>query len=77
MTLALAQLEDGERGKISEISGGQGLTRKLDNMNLYIGKEIMKITRQSRKGPVIVQVGNSQLALGYGIACKIWIEVIR
>jgi len=69
--ISLIEMADGEKGVISEIVGGHGLTKKLDNWGLHIGKEITKVSRQWRRGPVVIQSGNTQVALGYGIALKI------
>lgn len=73
--ISLVEMSDGEKGLISEICGGCGLTQKLDNLGLHIGKEITKVNRQWRRGPVVIQSGNTQVALGYGIAMKIIVKI--
>jgi ferrous iron transport protein A len=39
------------------------------------GVEITKISSQLMAGPVIVQVGNTQSALGFGMAMKVIVEL--
>lgn len=71
----ITQLEQNQHGKIVEILGGVGLHKKLDALGIRIGVEITKLSSISSKGPVIVQVGSSQIAIGYGMAKKIIVEI--
>ena len=73
--VSLVEMAVGESGIIKELKGGFGLNQKLENMGLRIGTKVKKINKPWRKGPVVVQSGNSQLALGYGISQKIMLEV--
>jgi ferrous iron transport protein A len=73
--ISLIDMEDDEKGIIAEISGGRGLTQKLENMGLFVGKEITKVSKQWRRGPIVVRSGNTQVALGYGIAMKIMVRI--
>ncbi len=45
------------------------------NMGVYKDKEIFKLSHIGLRGPVVIKVGRSILALGHGIAEKIIIEV--
>jgi len=71
----LTEIKVAEQGIINKVVGGKGLSVKLDNMSLYIGKKIELVSKQSRKGPLIIKSGNMQIAIGFGIAQKIFIEV--
>mgnify|MGYP001772861188 CR=1 FL=1 len=73
----LTQLEQGQKGKIVELIGGRGFLAKLDALGIREGIEIIKLSTISKKGPVIVQVGNTQVALGYGMAKRIIVEVVH
>jgi len=75
MFLNLTQLKTGQRGTIIEIQGGAGLTRRLENMGVRAGKKISKTSAQFWRGPQIVKVGNLQVAIGFGMAMKIIVEV--
>lgn len=75
MLKRLTEMQVPERGVISSVKGGKGLSEKLDNMSLYIGKKIELVSKQARRGPVIIKTGNTQIAIGFGIAQKIFIDV--
>ena len=65
----VTSLGEGEEGVIHSISGGLGLISRLAGMGVVPGTEI-KVLRKSR-GPVIVLVNNTRVALGRGQASKI------
>jgi len=75
--MSLAELESGKKAIVKYISGGHGLQRKLQAMGIQAGSELVKVSDHFFKGPVIIRVYNSQIALGYGMACKIVIEETR
>jgi len=75
MSTDLTQLKEGERGKIVDIQGGFGLIKRLDALGIKVGEEITKISSQLMKGPIVLQVKNTQVAIGYGMAKKIIVEV--
>lgn len=72
----LTQLKEGEKCKVIDILGGRAMIKRLDALGIRTGKEIIKINMQFFRGPVIVQIGNTQLAIGYGMAGKIIVESI-
>ncbi len=72
--MSLTQLEADHRGKIVEISGSQNLQDRLMNMGVYKGKEVVKLSHIGLRGPAVIKVGRSILALGHGIAAKIIVE---
>lgn len=71
---SLVHLKPDHKGKIVEISGGSGLQNRLMSMGLYVGKEIIKLSYVGLRGPVVIRVGRSVLALGHGMAAKIIVE---
>lgn len=73
----LTQLKLGQKGTVIEIQGGMGLTRRLQSMGIRPGKKITKISAQFWRGPQIVKVDNLQVAIGFGMARKVIIEVER
>lgn len=77
MKLSLVELKENEVGKVVEILGGCGLYQKLDALGIRVGVELKKISSVVARGPVIVEVGNTKIALGYGMARKIIVEVIK
>lgn len=72
--ISLAHLKPGHNGKILEISGGMGLQNRLMGMGVYAGKEITKLSCIGLRGPIVIRVGRSVLALGHGMAAKVIVE---
>ena len=71
----IAQMEQGQEGRIVEIQGGIGLLNRLDSMGLRIGKRVVKVSHSFWRGPVTLNVGTTQLSLGFGMASKVIIEM--
>ncbi|MEW6619912.1 MAG: FeoA family protein [bacterium] len=71
----LVQMEIGERGRIIEIQGGARMSLRLENLGIRVGEEIKKISQQAMRGPAVVEAGKSQVAIGFGIASRILVEV--
>ena len=75
MVLNLIQLKSGQKGIVVEIQGGVGLIRRLGSMGIRPGKKVTKISAQILRGPQTLKVDNLQIAIGFGMASKILIEV--
>lgn len=71
----LTQLKEGQSGIVEEIHGGFGLVRRLEFMGLRVGKKVTKVSSQLMRGPITVRSGNSQIAIGFGMARKIILRV--
>lgn len=72
--ISLVHLRPNHKGRVLEFSGGAGLRHRLMSMGLYIGKEVTKLSYVGLRGPVVVKVGRSVLAIGHGMAAKIIVE---
>ncbi len=72
----LTQIDENTVVKIEKIVGGIGVVRKLDALGIREGLKIEKLTPKHFKGPVVIRLGNTQFAIGYGIAKKILVEEI-
>ena len=72
----ITNMKTGERGIIKSILGGYGLTKRLSAMGIREGVEITKVSAQWMGGPVVIRIGNTQVAIGYGMAKKIIVEKI-
>jgi len=72
--ISLAQTKQSEKVKILEILGGSNLESKLLSMGVYKGKSVIKLSHIGLRGPVVIKVGRSILALGHSVAEKIIIE---
>ena len=73
--ISLARMRAGQKGNIVRISGGYGVVRRLEALGIREGQEIKKISEQWMRGPVLLQHGNTQLALGFGLASKVLVKI--
>lgn len=65
-----------QTARVVEIQGGAQLQNKLMGMGVYPGKTISKLSHIGLKGPQVIKVGRSILALGHGVAVKILVEEV-
>lgn len=75
MVVSLVEMKPGQSGIISALEGGAGFEGKLSHIGLYKGKKIKKVSSVFSRGPVTVCVDNYQVAVGYGKAIRIKVEV--
>lgn len=84
--ITVCQMRPGQSGTIVQILEGygnqrgrghgcHGLAGRLHSLGVRPGKRITKISGMFMRGPVTLQVGQAQLAVGYGMAGKILVEV--
>ena len=71
----LPQLGAGKSGTVVDITGGFGVVKKLTALGIRPGQKISKRNSVFTKGPVVVRVNNSEVAIGYGMAQKVLVEV--
>ena len=68
----LAMAGEDERVTVVSLHGGQGLVRRLSEMGLNVGSELLVLQRQG--SGLIVLRGGTRLALGSGMAQKILVR---
>jgi ferrous iron transport protein A len=73
--LTLAEMKTGQTGTVVGVLGGHGLIRRLDALGIRPGKKVTKISSTLFHGPVTLRVNNAQVAVGFGMAKKIIVEV--
>ena len=71
--ITLAEIEPGKKGFVSRLAGGRNFIRKLGAMGILPGITVFKISEQPLQGPVIIRVKSAELAIGYGMAQKIFL----
>lgn len=72
----LSSLPIGGKGVIEFAVGGYGLLRRLADMGLTPGTEITVVRNAPFGGPIVVQVRGSSIALGRGVASKVFVRLI-
>jgi ferrous iron transport protein A len=71
----LKDLKSGEGGRIAQIDGGHGMVSRLATLGIRPGKRITKISSMLMRGPVTVEVDRTQVAVGFGMAGKIIVDL--
>jgi DtxR family Mn-dependent transcriptional regulator len=73
--VSVSNLKQGQCGKISFIRGGYNMFQRLLDMGLTPGTEICVLRAAPLGGPVELSVRGSKLALGKGVASKVFVEL--
>ncbi len=77
MIIDLTQMKPGESGIVRDIQGGFGMMRKVQSMGIRPGKKITKVSSHFWRGPQTVEIDNLRVAIGFGMARRIFVEVER
>ncbi|MEO0083223.1 MAG: FeoA family protein [candidate division WOR-3 bacterium] len=72
--IPLINLASDETGVIVDIVGGRGVVSRLMALGIRPGKKITKKSAMIMRGPIVIQVDSTEIALGYGIAQKILVR---
>ena len=73
--VTLLSLSAGDEGEVVSIRGGRGMVQRLMDMGLTPGTRVVVI-RKAPFGPLEISVRGYHLALGRGIANRIWVKRI-
>ncbi|MCL6591583.1 MAG: ferrous iron transport protein A [Firmicutes bacterium] len=73
--ISLSSMKNGQSGIIMEIDGGKGMLARLEALGVRTGSRIIKKSGFFGAGPVIVTAGNTDVAIGHGMASRIMVEV--
>jgi ferrous iron transport protein A len=72
--LTLAEMKTGQTGIVVDVLGGHGLVRRLDALGIRPGRKVTKLSSALFRGPVMLRVNSTQVAVGFGMARKIIVE---
>jgi len=75
--VSLVEMLPGQEGTVIAIDGGQGVVNRLWVMGIFPGRKITKLSSLPAQGPVVIKVGNQELALGRGMAQRVIVEVTQ
>ena len=73
--IPLSKMGVNKSGIIISLEGGAKFHARLQALNLRIGKRIKKISTNPFRGPIVVEIDRSRLALGHGMANKVMVEI--
>ena len=68
-------MEAGQTGTVIQILGGRGLTRRLEALGIRPGRKVTKTSSMLFRGPVTFRSDHTQVAIGFGMANKILVEI--
>ncbi len=71
----LARMRAGQSGTVVQLQGGHGLVNRLSALGIMPGKRITKISATLMRGPVTVEVDRVRLAIGFGMASRILVQL--
>ena len=73
--VTLRQMGAGQSGTVAQIRGGHGMVNRLNALGIRAGKRVTKVSSTFMRGPVTIQVDRVQVAIGFGMANKIIVEL--
>ncbi len=69
----LSEVKQGEKVRLTGVDAGHGLNSRLAALGIVPGTEIT-IVKKGSHGPFVVKVKGSKMALGRGIAHRIFVK---
>lgn len=73
MDLSVSDLRPGETAQVRKLEGGRGYVARLAALGFTIGAPI-KVLRRNARGPLLVSLRGTQIALGFGEAAGILVS---
>jgi len=70
----LDQVHENNKAKVIVIQGGQRIRQRLGQMGIHPGDIITILRYGALRGPILIEIHGSQVALGRGIASKVIVE---
>jgi len=74
MPTTLDQVHDNQKAKVIDIQGGQRIRQRLGQMGIHPGDIITILRYGVLRGPILIEIHSSRVALGRGIASKVTVE---
>lgn len=68
-------MQSGQSAIVIGIEGGHGMVNRLSTLGIIPGKKITKISSMVMRGPVTIEVDRTQVALGFGMAGHIMVQI--
>ena len=68
-------MQTGQSGIVVQIQGGHGMVSRLSALGIRPGKRITKVGSMLMRGPVTIKVDRAQVAIGFGMASRIIVEL--
>ena len=75
LMMALDTVDVKRRVRVMVIDGGHRVRAHLNTLGIHIGDWLTVVERAPFRGPVLVEVNGTRLALGRGVAAKIRVDL--
>jgi len=72
-TLEQVALQD--HAKVVDIDGGMRVRSHLNTLGIHVGDTVRVVERAPFRGPVLIEIHGTRVALGRGVARKVRVEV--
>jgi len=72
--MTLEQVEPTREALVVAITGGRGVCAHLNTLGIHVGDRVMVVDRAPFRGPILLEVHGSRVALGRGVARQIEVE---
>jgi len=73
MIINLSEAEENKNYEVKYINGGFGLIKRLKDLG-FINNEIIKVLKNDKSSPLLINVKGTNIVLGKGVARKILVE---
>lgn len=73
--IPLSEVASGEKVLVEHLDGGKAFRTRMAAMGIAQGREALVI-QNYYKGPMIIQIGDTRIAVGRGEAQKILVKII-
>jgi ferrous iron transport protein A len=74
MSTTLDQIYENRKAKVIDVQGSAGIKQRLSQMGIHPGDIITILRYGVLRGPILIEIHGSQVALGRGIASRIIVE---
>lgn len=72
--MTLDRLKTGQSARVKDINRGSNAQQRLMEMGIVPGVEIELLAKHPFRGPVIIQLNNTRIALGRRLASAVEVE---
>jgi ferrous iron transport protein A len=74
MSTTLDKVYENRKSQVIDIQGGQRIRQRLGQMGIHPGDIITILRYGALRGPILIEIHGSQVALGRGIASRVIVE---
>ncbi len=73
--MRLDQISKKSTVKVERIDGGWGVRQRLSQLGVRVGCHMMVKRGSTFRGPLLISISDTNVALGRGMASKVWVQV--